>query len=549
MLLGAARPAPTQATDTTREIAIQVDCAHPIGAISPYIYGMAMPTAAEARELRLPLTRWGGNPASRYNWERGNAWNTARDWHFWNTDYNSRKPEDRQPSGVADRAISNNRARGAETLITIPTIGWVARNSDIHTRSLDVPAQGGPPVAPGSEAIVGYDPTANRQRVSVRSLPRKGRPFADTPDLKDEAVYQDEWVAHLVHKFGGADAGGVKFYAMDNEPDLWQYTHTDMHPTQPDYAELWERFRDYAAAVKDVDPSAQIAGPVSWGWTNYFYSPRDEGSDRYRTHADRQQHGNTPFLLWFLQQARRQQAQSGKRLLAVLDVHYYPQASGVYNGGGATDAATNALRLRQTRALWDPTYTDESWINAPVQLLPRLRRWVAEGYPGTMIALNEWNWGADGTLNGALAIADILGILGREQTYMACYWTAPKPNSPGFFAYRLFRDADGAGHGFGELALPVRAPYPDDVTCYAARERATGSLTLLLINKRPARNARVRISLRGQDAPKTIAGYRYDGNDLKAIRPLTDNPSRMNVSKNTITLTLPAYSLTLLRCL
>ena len=31
--------------------------------------------------------------------------------------------------------------------------------------------------------------------------------------------------------------------------------------------------------------------------------------------------------------------------------------------GNGNDPATNALRLRSTRALWDPSYVDESWIN------------------------------------------------------------------------------------------------------------------------------------------------------------------------------------------
>ena len=49
-----------------------------------------------------------------------------------------------------------------------------------------------------------------------------------------------------------------------------------------------------------------------------------------------------------------------QRTLDILDIHYYPQASGVTSN--KTDAATAALRLRSTRSLWDPTYTDESWI-------------------------------------------------------------------------------------------------------------------------------------------------------------------------------------------
>ena len=54
--------------------------------------------------------------------------------------------------------------------------------------------------------------------------------------------------------------------------------------------------------------------------------------------------------------------------------------------GGLPHGAT-ALRLRTTRMLWDPTYVDESWVKEPVRLLPRLREWIDQNYPGRGISL------------------------------------------------------------------------------------------------------------------------------------------------------------------
>src|SRR5207248_4089884 len=124
--------------------------------------------------------------------------------------------------------------------------------------------------------------------------------------------------------------------------------------------------------------------------------------------SDRHAHGDMPFLPWWLDQVRQHDQQLSRRTLDILDVHYYPQGKGLY--AGAVDDATSALRLRSTRSLWDPGYADESWIREPVRLIPRLREWVDHGYPGTMLAIGEWNWGAEKTVNGALAIADVLGI-------------------------------------------------------------------------------------------------------------------------------------------
>ncbi len=43
-----------------------------------------------------------------------------------------------------------------------------------------------------------------------------------------------------------------------------------------------------------------------------------------------------------------------------------------------------------------------------------MRDWVAKDYPGTKLAITEYNWGGQEHINGAVAQADILGIFGRE---------------------------------------------------------------------------------------------------------------------------------------
>ncbi len=535
------RPAPPAAPPVEAPIFLEADATRAIGPIHPEIYGMAAPSPEHFAQLNLKLWRWGGNPSTRYNWERGNCWNAARDWQFRNGNYNNAAEADKLPSGVVDKAVAAAKAAGSDSLITIPTMGWVARNDDNNTLSVGVPDHGGAPVVPGSQAVAGYDPAANRSKVSVKSWPRKGRAFADPPDLTDDVVYQDEWIYHLVHKFGKAGFGGVRYYAMDNEPDLWDATHTDMHPVRPDYDELLTQFTEYADAIKDVDPTAQITGPASWGWTGYFFSPRDRGEDNFAAHADRAKHDNAPFIEWFLQQVAAQDKKTGRRTLDVLDVHFYPQANGVY--GGATDDATNALRLRSVKALYDPSYKDESWIGAGVALIPRLHQWVDKNYPGTKIGLNEWNWGADNTLNGGLAIAEALGIFGRERLDMACYWTAPAVGTPGFYAYKMYRNADGRHNGFGDAAVFARSSAPDAVSCYASVESKMGAPAVMLINKtgRDIPTALLHLASR-----KTVARwrtYRYSGANLKEIVAMPD----ISIREGRTRLALPAHSITLLR--
>lgn len=524
-------------------IILTVDANNPIGNINPYIYGMAQPTPEHVSQLKIPLSRWGGNPSTRYNWEKGNHWNAAADWEFRNGNYGLNTPDDRKPSGVADKSIATSRSAGVDVVLTIPTMGWVARDDNNQTFSKNVPPPGGnrPPITPGSDAIVGYDPAMNRRTVSQRSLPRKGAPFTIPPNLTDDVVYQDEWVYHLTKKFGKAKDGGIKFYAMDNEPDLWSSTHRDMHPVEPDYEELLSQYLTYAKAVKDVDSTAKVMGPTSWGWTGYFYSPRDHGADRYQTAADRKAHGNLPFLVWFLQRVAEDDKNSGRRTLDFLDIHYYPQGAGVYTNG--TDANTNALRLRSTRGLWDKNYVDESWIGTPVMLIPRMKNWIAENYPGTKLALNEWNWGADNTLNGAIAIGEILGIFGREQLDMACYWTQPATKSPGFYAWKIYRNANDSGKGFGDIAVQATSQKPDIVSCFGSLDSTTNLPVVMLVNKSPDKAQMVTLAVTSKTTLRRSEIYRYSGSNLAGIEKLPP----VQIVGNRVKLTLPPYSMTLLR--
>ena len=115
-----------------------------------------------------------------------------------------------------------------------------------------------------------------------------------------------------------------------------------------------------------------------------------------------------------------------------------------------------------------------------------MHEWIDQYYPGTALAINEWNWGADETVNGALAIADVLGIFGREGVDMAAYWTYPPVGSPGAQAFRVFTNYDGAGGGFGDQSLPVTTSVdPDDVSVFANLDTLTDDVVLVAINKRP----------------------------------------------------------------
>ena len=197
-------------------------------------------------------------------------------------------------------------------------------------------------------------------------------------------------------------------------------------------------------------------------------------------------------------------------------------------------------RNRSTRALWDPTYVDETWIARQVKLIPRMREWISAYYPGTKIAITEYNWGAENHINGATAQADILGIFGREGLDLAARWTTPASSTPTYKAIKLYRNYDGMKSGFGDVSVAATAPDPDSLAAFGALRSADGSLTVMVINKVFSGNTPVTLQL-DNFSPGNLAQV-WQLTSSATINRLTD----AIVSANQCTFSLPSQSITLL---
>lgn len=488
-------PAPVAALKpAARRDVVVVDCAAPAHRISPMVYGIAYDFQANARdtwlwELNPGARRWGGNAASRYNWRLGNAWNTANDWYFRNVNF----------TGSATPAwrdfLSEQRAHGVRTALTVPMLGWVAKDTASYSFPVRLfgPQQS---VAPElSDAGNGFGP--------------QGKPLPPgSPDRTSEPAppsFVADWIAALPRRPGQP---AVDLVYLDNEPTLWSSTHRDVHPERVSYDELLEKTVAYAAAVRRADPKAVIAGYSAWGFPALFVSGVDAEA-RLRLRTDRLRHGGQDLLPWFLARVREQEQRTGTKLLDVLDVHFYPQGRdlGVGKKGG-TDEATAARRLRSTRALWDPAYRDESWIDEPIRLLPRLREAIAAGLPGLGISIGEYNFGAEEHISGGLAVAEALGRFGEGGVDAAYYWTYPARYSAAYWAFRAFRNYDGLGGHFLEVSVPARTTGPA-LSAFAARDEGQKSLTVMLLNLDPAlaRDAVLRLSHCGAAEPGRAFAY------------------------------------------
>jgi hypothetical protein len=451
---------------------MSLDPAAPGTPISEWIYGTNALEPALVAELSVPVRRLGGNHITRYNWQLDVS-NRGSDWYFENIPYPVADVSALPSGSSTDVFVEQGAGAGAQTIVSVPLIGWTPRSRDV-AGGFSVSKYG------AQQDTDPFQPDLGNGVLSNGNLVLGNDPLDTSVPISPPFV--EQWVEHLVSRYGLADQGGVAFYELDNEPMLWNLTHRDVFPMPASYDLVRDRGLLYGAAVKAADPSARLIGPSVWGWTAYFYSALDwePGGAWYLAPADRIAHGGVPFLEWYLGEMAVYEQATSVRLLDYLDVHYYPAGTGIVAGG--LDAGTRSLRLRSTRALWDPTYVDESWIAEPVRLLPRLKQMIADNYPGTGLSIGEYTWGALQDMNGALAQADVLGIFGREGVDVATLFAFIEDTDPGTFAFRMFRNYDGLGGRFGELSLPAVSADPDSVSIFAAR-REDGAVTILLLNK------------------------------------------------------------------
>lgn len=518
-------------------LALSVDASANQHPISPYIYGINFASEEVAKAVKLPVRRWGGNSTSRYNWKL-DVHNTGMDWFFENIPEDNPTPELLPNGSIVDRFVDQNRATNTKSLLTIPLMGWTPKaRVEAHPYDCGFPATR----FPNQDSFDPWDEQCGNG--VLQGEPIVGNDPLDTSQAIGPTFVKD-WIKHLKSRYKSAKYGGVMFYNLDNEPMLWSDTHRDVHPEATSYDELRDRTITYAAAIKAVDPTAKTLGPALWGWTAYFWSALDweSGDDWYNHPQDRLNHGDVPFIEWYLQQMKAYQDQHGKRLLDYVDVHYYPQLNGVplTQPGQPGNAEVQALRLRSTRSLWDRTYMDGSWIDQPVYLIPRMKEWVANNYPETNLAITEYNWGALDHINGALAQADILGIFGREGLDLATLWDAPKnATAPGILAFRLYRNYDGKGNGFGQTSVAATSNDQDRLSVYAAA-RTDGALTIIVINK-TGQAIKSPVKLTGFNPKSSAAVYRYSTAKPNAIVRLTNQA----VSATGFTSTFPANSIKL----
>lgn len=119
-------------------------------------------------------------------------------------------------------------------------------------------------------------------------------------------------------------------------------------------------------------------------------------------------------------------------------------------------------------------------------------------------------------------------------------WGEPKSTDPAAFAYRMYRNYDGAGSRFGDVSVSATAADQDRLAVYAAQRSSDKALTVMVVNKTVS-DLTSPLSVTGFDGTGAARRFTYGPADLGSIVRGGD----LRVNNGHFDATYPANSITL----
>lgn len=516
LTLTASLPAlPAVHAEDSYDMTVAVDLTSGQKAISPYIYGIN--DAGKLDDVTVTAVRQGGNRYSAYNWEN-NYSNAGADWKNNSDTYlvnNYTKEEAKTPGACALHLSADCVKHNIPyKMATIQMAGYASADAD------------------GAVTEAEAAPSARWKEVKAT----KGSAFSLEPDTTDDYVYMDEYVNYLVNKLGDAStAEGINGYNLDNEPGLWNSTHKLMHPDQPTYKEMVEKSTEYAAAIKAVDPKAEVFGLALFGvysYYNFVGAPDQDSSYDW-------------FLSYYLDKMSDAEKTAGKRLIDAIDVHYYSEAKGDarVTEAAATSDKDKAARVQAPRTLYEEGFKEDSWLIGSgvdnfMPFLPSIQKSIDTYYPGTKLAMTEYNFGGGMDVTGAIAEADALGAFAANDVYLATLWPLADTIDYQLSAIDLYTNYDGKGSSFGDTLVSAKTDDWEKSYAYASIDGTdTSTVTVVLANKDADKSENATLDITGGKDYKSAVVYAVTGDhsDIRVIDVQND-------LSDAVTVTLPPYS-------
>ena len=321
-----------------------------------------------------------------------------------------------------------------------------------------------------------------------------------------------EQAAQLVQYANIEKRYGIKYWSIGNEPDL--YIVKDSTWTPQFYAKRW---REFATAMKAVDPTIQFYGPEISG----FLGDVDSFHPRELLYANsvKLEFTKRDYLTEFLK--------VNADLVNIVAVHQY-----AFPISGTQDNPTWA-EMRADEAEWD-------------RIVPNLHRIIKETTGNDKpVAVTEFDSNATESVGtetspdsfyNALWLADVLGRMIRTQPDITAYWLLKNANTghgllggfdirPTYYVYQLYKQ-------FGDHLL--RASSPEQSVSLFAAKREDNTVTAIFVNSGDQAVSKP-LRIENGDQLKLVETYLFDvTHKAESITPPT--------FKNGDAINLPAQS-------
>jgi hypothetical protein len=286
---------------------------------------------------------------------------------------------------------------------------------------------------------------------------------------------------------------GVKYWSIGNEPSLYE-NNADFNDQPWDAVTYAKRWREFAQAMKKVDPTILLYGPDIHQFTG---DPAVDPKD----------HLGKYYLQEFLK--------LDGDLVDIVSVHRYSFPVSMSNS-----AAPSAAELLGNTPEWD-------------NLVHNLRRIIKETTGKDLpVGIMEYNSNYTGVAGvktspdsflGALWLADVMGRMIRQKTEFMSYWelTSGSGNSgfglmnsfevrPSYYVFQLYKR-------FGNHLLAASSDQ-SMVSVFAAK-RDDGTVTVILVNRGEAA-VKQPLQINKGDKLSLTEAYLFDKNNMaKAFSP------------------------------
>lgn len=340
------------------------------------------------------------------------------------------------------------------------------------------------------------------------------------------------------------DKNKLQYWNMDNEPEIWQYTHDDaIGAITAD--EFLAKYFAVAKKAREKFPEIKLVGPATpneWQWYSW-------NNDKV---LDPQDNKYYPWMEYFIKEIAEEQNKTGIRLLDVLDVHFYP----------STQSDPDAT-LQLHRVFFDTQYDwpysngvklvgPYSWNNNVTKeyFFERCRQWLVQymgANHGVTFGISEYgtiaNNGSEDPNLIACWYASHLGTFANEGVELFTPWDWYKGQ---WEVLHMFSNY------FGDVSTKATSSNEVTVSAYSSLTDDGDSLIIAIVNRDRVNSKTIDLNI-SNFAPSatTVNGYQLSALPNTETFVSKSNNALQNktftVASNKITTTLPKLSVTMIQ--